>query len=305
MLANHEKIYTASEPWILLPLIYTTIENGAYAEYSHRASTEAISEFAQELPNGSIEYTEALRNLALNLYTRASKNKPGSQYFIDKTPRYHLIAKEIIKMFPDAKFIFLWRNPLSIVASIIETFGRGSWQLYDYKVDLFDGLANLIDCHSKYSDRAISIRFEDLITDPVEHTNKILKYIGLPTNSLDVSSFATVKLRGNMGDPTGVKNYNSISTEPINKWSNALNNPLRINWAYRYINWIGKKRLSYIGYNYQELYTALRNQPFKLKNAGSDFLRILYGFMQNAFELRIIENKFKKIRNWRNTHGHT
>ena len=35
MLADNPVIATASEPWFLLPIVYSTKSSGVYAEYSH------------------------------------------------------------------------------------------------------------------------------------------------------------------------------------------------------------------------------------------------------------------------------
>src|SRR5688500_15750036 len=45
ILAAHEAIATASEPWILLPYLYTLRERGAYAEYNHRVLVRAVEDF--------------------------------------------------------------------------------------------------------------------------------------------------------------------------------------------------------------------------------------------------------------------
>jgi hypothetical protein len=47
-----------------------------------------------------------------------------------------------MELFPDAKFIFLWRQPLAVAASMIEAFGDGRWNLERYAVDLWDGVEN-------------------------------------------------------------------------------------------------------------------------------------------------------------------
>ena len=39
-------------------------------------------------------------------------------------------------MFPDAKVIFLWRNPLAVVASIVETWTKGKWNVDRWQGDL-------------------------------------------------------------------------------------------------------------------------------------------------------------------------
>ena len=75
------------------------------------------------LPDGEDDYWSALRGFALELYAKAAE--PDATHFLDKTPRYHYIAPELFRLFPDAKVVFLWRNPLAVVASIVETWTQG------------------------------------------------------------------------------------------------------------------------------------------------------------------------------------
>lgn len=305
VLGSHEAISTASEPWLLLPLLYTLRNQGAYAEYGHRASTQAIGDFIKELPNGADEYNGAIRDFALRLYNSAASHKPSARYFLDKTPRYHLLANEIVELFPEGRFIFLWRNPIAVAASIIETFGRGKWQLYDYKVDLFDGLSSLVECFERHADKVLSVRFEDLVTNPEKEGERILRYLSLPENSFSIDQFNSVRLKGTMGDPTGTVRYSRISTEPTSKWAGTLRNPLRKWWTARYLRWIGEKRLARMGYDTHLLQQELSRTPFSIENLVSDTFRVLYGISQCGLETRIISKKVKQLTQWHTVHGHT
>ena len=305
ILGTHSEICTTSEPWLLLPFLYTNKEKGVFAEYGHRASVEAIQDFVNILPNGVHDYSAALREFVSNLYTKASQQKPGSRYYLDKTPRYHLIADQIIELFPDAKFIFLWRNPLAVAASVIDTFGSGKWQLYDFKIDLFDGLENLIETYLKYHKRAYALSFEDLILDTHQILKQIHAYLDLPHNTDKISEFTSVKLIGGMGDISGSKQYQELSGEPLKKWKQTLSNPLRKMWSVRYLRWIGSERLKLMGYDKQKLFSELSSIPPSLRNTPSDIVRIGFGLVNCALEVRIMRKKLKLLPSWYRIHGHT
>src|SRR2546430_873315 len=115
LIAAHPQIATTSEPWVLLPVLSALRYSSSYADYSHSDASAAIADFCASLPSGDQSYFEAVRTFALELYAHASPR--DAMYFLDKTPRYHLIAEELSRTFPDAKYVFLWRHPLSIVAS--------------------------------------------------------------------------------------------------------------------------------------------------------------------------------------------
>src|SRR5688572_7827725 len=116
VIASHDDVHTVSEPWLLLPFLYALRTDGARAEYWHEAGAEALADFCGALPGGEDEYRAAVRELAERLYSAATPD--GPRYFLDKTPHYHVIADEVMRTFPDAKFVFLWRNPLAALASL-------------------------------------------------------------------------------------------------------------------------------------------------------------------------------------------
>ena len=74
VLSSHKEIATVSEPWLLLPLIYSLKQDGSYTEFNHRVMTNAISELINELPNGRSDYYEQINKFAIGIYTGLIKN---------------------------------------------------------------------------------------------------------------------------------------------------------------------------------------------------------------------------------------
>jgi hypothetical protein len=62
---------------------------------------------------------------------------------IEKTPKNSLRIPFFDSVFPDAQFIFLWREPRGNVSSIIEAWRSGNWKTYN-GLDGFDGPWSLI-----------------------------------------------------------------------------------------------------------------------------------------------------------------
>lgn len=300
LLASDENIATVSEPWLMLPFLYSYRKLGVYSEYGHGRMAEALLDFCGTLPLGIEDYRRELKHFALNLYEKSAIRKKDARYFMDKTPRYHLVAQELIEIFPDGKFVFLWRNPVAIAASIIETFGKGNWVLYAYKVDLFKGLINLIEAYNKYSEIVCSIRYEDLLKNPNHELDKLCNYLDIPFNQEILNNFSSVKLNGRMGDPTGVKNYYSVNSDPLFKWTKTINNVLRKKWCKQYVKWIGDERLSIIGYDLNTLIDEINSAPDSMNHIISDFFRICYGVTDNLLDIKLSMDKIKKINNWEN-----
>jgi sulfotransferase family protein len=281
VLAADSQIASVAEPWVLLPFVYTLREQGITAEYSHHLANIALSDFIRELPNGRQDYLSAI-GLAVNeLYQKTAKNK-DARYFLDKTPRYALIANEIVEIFPDGKFIVLWRNPLAIIASIIETWGDGKWNLSIYKVDMFDGLANLIDCYRSHSKKMLPIQYESFLRSPEKELSRIAEYLELKLDPGVLETFSQVSFSGKFGDPTGVKNYRAVDTAPLEKWKTVINNPLRKMWCRRYLQWLGEERLRIMGYDLNELLREIDSTGMSLTNVFSDGIAMANSSIKNS-----------------------
>jgi hypothetical protein len=304
ILGSHKEIATISgESWILLPYLYTLKKQGIYTEYGHCTLQEAIERFCRELPNGQNDYLVEMHSFILRLYTKAVKNEV--KYFLDKTPRYHLIVEEIIRLFPEGKFIFLWRNPLAIVASIMETWNKGQWNLYLYKVDLFEGLTNLIRAYETYSEKSCAICYEDLLDNPKNEFQRLANYLEIPYNSeILLTCFNNPKFKTIWGDPTGINQYQSISQEPLEKWKDILANPIRKTWCRNYLKWIGKDPLEVMGYNFDKLSAELNAIPSGIHRLGSDLFYISYGIAYTALEFPLMKHKLKTLSSWQKVYSH-
>lgn len=293
ILATHPEIETASEPWILLPFLFSLRRDGVYATYGHKLSVDAIEDFCAGLPGGAATYRREIVRLALRLYSQRAK--PGVRYFLDKTPRYHLVAEEIVELFPDARFVFLWRNPLAIIASIVESWGQGRWNVFKYEIDLFDGLSELIRVADKYRDRIHAVRYEDLVTGSPDVWHALFAYLGIEFEPSRLSSFGNVELSGRMGDVSGRKAYGELSAEPLDKWKRVLASPLRKMWCRRYLNQIGRQRLAIMGYDLDELLAALNEVPTRYRTVVGDALGIALGGLFRVFEPRIAVDKITRL----------
>jgi hypothetical protein len=196
---------------------------------------------------------------------------------LDKSPRYHFVVDDLCRIFPDAKLIFLWRNPLAVVASALDTWAGGRWSLHRFHVDLYDGLARLVSASDRLGSQALNVRYEDLVERPEESWPLVFEYLDLTFDARALSLFPQVVLSGRMGDPTGVHSYRSVSVEPIDKWRQSLANPFRKAWAHRYLEWIGPARLATMGYRMEDLTAEVDSLRFTTRLLTSDLARSVYG----------------------------
>jgi len=293
ILATHPEVATASEPWLLLPFLYARRPAGIYAEYGHRKAIKAIEDFSSGLPGGEREYLEAVKSMAVKLYRQRAG--PSARYFVDKTPRYHVVASEIVRTFDGARFIFLWRNPLEVIASMIETWGRGRWNVYEFELDLFDGLAGLVEARRLAGERAMALRYRDLVASSEEARAQLFEYLGLRIDDAQPHEQHDVSLTGRMGDQTGVRTYHELSQEPQSKWKRTLASPVRKAWCRRYLRWIGRERLTVMGFDLDALLGELNAAPTSWRTILSDLWRMLFGLAVRIGEPWIVRDKFRSV----------
>lgn len=293
ILASHPEVWTASESHLLLPYLYTLREEGVYSEYSHRYTVRGIRSLYENLPNGKDEYLEEVKNLVLRIFTKISGTSDG--YFVDKAGAYHLIADEIINLFGDAKIIFLWRNPLAVIASLMESWGHGRWNLHEHYIYLFEGLPQLIATYLRHKEKVLSFRFEDLLLDPEDQCGRLFRYLGLTFSKEFLTSFAEVELQGDLGDQPGMRRYQELSREPLTKWRATLSNPIRKLWCKRYLRFIGQERLATMGYDLGQLEAELEAVPMTLRHLRTDLAYIPYGFAYRFLEGKILKEKLSRL----------
>jgi hypothetical protein len=209
MLTALPGISSHSEPWVLLPYL-SVLRNeklvSVTSAYGAELGRQALDDFAATLPGGRAEYLEALREFIIDLYKRSASD--NTIYFLDKTPRYYFIASDVLDLFPDAKAICLFRNPLALAASTIETQGQGRWNLFFHHTDLVDGIEALVDTLRQYSARVHAVRYEDLVTRPEPVLEGVFHYLEMEPDFDVVRRFVDLRFNGSMGDQIGVKQYN-------------------------------------------------------------------------------------------------
>lgn len=302
ILATHEDIATAGEPHILLHFLYSLKQGGCYTEYGHQRLASSIAGFCHELPNGIDGYLEEVRAFALRLYAKAAPT--GAKYFLDKTPRYHLIVEEIIRLFPNGKFLFLWRSPLASVSSMLETWQSGNWFISRNEIDLFEGIANLTKAYEVHGTQAHAVRYEDLLARPEETLRGVFAYLELAFDPTLLSDFAKVKF--SRGDWNMHRNqYQVLNREPLEKWKRILSNPIRKAWCRRYLRWIGRHRLAMMGYDLDDLLDELNALPLNLRFVVSDLLRMSYNMAYRVLEFRMMKHKLSDLLTQQRTYVHT
>lgn len=275
VLMSHENITSVAEPWLLLPFSYAYKKEGVLSEYGHNIAYSAFEDFINNLPNKENDYYEALGAFAQNLYEKQCGN--NEMYFLDKTPRYIYIIPQIVKIFPDAKFIFLFRNPVHVMSSMIQTWCDGRFkQMYVYERDLNYGPKALSEGYELLRDKAYAIQYEEYVTNPKKYTKEICEYLEIDFDKDMLSSFSSQDTKGRMGDPTGVKEYKSVDKRSLDKWKKTFNTKFRQNYIKNYIESIDESILLTQGYSKKEIMEDIENLQALSSKSLHDRIDVVY-----------------------------
>jgi len=276
-----EEICSVSEPWFLLPLIYMQKKDSIIAEYGQSIAQRGINELIDQLPNKQNDWDAEIRIFSNNIYTKLAKSNPNAQYFIDKTPRYTLVAEDIIRIFPNAKFIILVRNPIDMLISIIRSWTNNKWKIGAFKIDLEQGFAHLRLLIFKYSENpnVLTIRYEELVENSSIVIMKLESFLNIKINK-DLISRS--HLDGSLGDKLELRK---------NKEKKVIVSLFRYYNFKKMINNINNEEWKALGYNKQNLIKEIDTQK-RIRSVG---LFDMLWSIKDLLRLYFIPRKNKNI----------
>jgi hypothetical protein len=275
----------------MLPFSFMFRREGVLTTYSHITAFYALEDFVKNLPNGRKDFYTAIEKFAISLY---SKTLPDAniKYFLDKTPRYYLIVSFLAEVFPSAKFIFLFRNPLEVLSSILSTWMNNKFFIYRHYIDIFHGPHSLSSGHNMLKDRSIGINYKDLVKSPEVELQKICSYLQISFDPSMLVDFNNIKFEGRMGDQKGNNSFSSISSSPLSNWESILNTHYRKWFAKKYIKSMGDKTLKSFGTSIKELTQEIDSISNLRWGSIEDALCHLISTMMRWFYVDYYKKKF-------------
>lgn len=262
ILAGHNEIYTRSEPWIMLHPLFALKKDGIQTRYSSKVAADGVINFLKDMPvDGESLYYSSLRDCYLSLYGQYLSSAK-KKYFLDKTPRYYEVFDELQKTFPNAKYVILYRNPIAVLSSILETWVKGNLQnIKEYQGDLFEGVNFLQREFSSYKNTHL-IRYEDLLSSPEDATKELFDFLEIPNQPNCVEYGGANTDRWEYGDPSTV--YAKSRPDPLHAeiWQEQLKNKDHHKILHDYLITLGRESVERMGYSYEDLERAfIRERP--------------------------------------------
>lgn len=276
ILGSHKHIYTRSESWVMLHPLHALKPLNITSTFNSDIYSIALNDFIDKLPGGQDLYYKVIGQAYLDLYN-AILAKEQKKYFLDKTPRYYLIINELYKCFPNAKFIFLWRNPAAVIYSIINTWTKTNYhQLAEFKHDLIDSIPLMLEGMNLLGDNAISLKYEDLINEPFCSIELLCNFIGIKFDKSIINYGSLPKEKWKYGDKGVVLEKNRPDPKHQEKWKDGLSNIQIYRIIDEYISELGSETLSKIGYSIDEINNILdKHRPIQSKYANTNSLHTL------------------------------
>lgn len=179
LLGNHSRTLCPSEPWLLLAMNAVRDPKSAVISASdHEQARAAMSQLVDE-PAFDASVRASVATIYNTLLSAA-----GREIFVDKTPRYFHVLPQLDRWFPDAKKVWIRRNPLDTIASCKQT-----WELTideilgqpvtPYSFDATISFAMLADYFAAASPNKFVVDYEDLAADPEPNMRTICEFAGL------------------------------------------------------------------------------------------------------------------------------
>ncbi len=140
---------------------------GAHSRiYSYRNESYVFRRDKRNLSDDQVR--EALDNIS------AQRNKSDVDYVCEKSPSHIRVCDDIFRLYPDAKFVAIKREPRDVVASFKRrglSFEHGLKNWYIAYARLLHWEGQQLPLHS--------IRFEELVKDPLRTLTGVCSYLGL------------------------------------------------------------------------------------------------------------------------------
>lgn len=255
-----------SECWVLLPWLYARRAGGVRAEYDHQLAAHGVRNMIDALPGKHADYEAIIQQAYEGFYRRLAPAE--ARYFVDKTPFYYRIIDELGRTFPQARFLVLVRNPLSVLSSSIQTFSQDSLRRSD-RIEhyLMQGPGLLAQGAAELGARAHVVRYEALVASPTEVLSEICEFLGLTPDPACWQSFEAQAVR--MGDPHRDAYSGLVDRSEV--WKDNLQTQVRRRLALKYVQTLSPEYLDLCQLRREDLLDRLRalpKAPLGLKDAS-------------------------------------
>lgn len=103
----------------------------------------------------------------------------GKEFWVRRATSYIFYAQEILTLMPDARILYLLRNPHDVCASKKRRNSKKDRYL-GWVISWNRGMRIALDLKKKFPDRFLMLRYEDMVSEPQQVFEEIFKFVGVP-----------------------------------------------------------------------------------------------------------------------------
>jgi hypothetical protein len=240
VLGAHSQIFAPEEPHLITPIAhlgyYDSVETAPYDPIITRAASRAL---VAELPGGEEAYLSALRAYTDAIYRglydgRSNHGAETATLVLDKTPAYSLSLDFLARLYPEARYIVLTRNPIAVWSSFVDSFFDGDDLVAHEHNPLLERYVPAIARFLRTATVPIHrVHYEDLVQKPEDNAREICRFLDIEFEPGMVEYGSGPNARGastrGLGDPTSVAAQNRPTTASLSKWAvTATGKPQRV-----------------------------------------------------------------------------
>jgi len=177
-----------------------------------------------EIPDAAIAGIRLMMDRMVGSYL----DRRGKKRYCDKSLGTARFAELLLRVYPESRFICLYRHPMDVIASGMEAC---PWGLNGYGFDPYiattpgnavlalarfwaDNTAITLAAEERFPDRCLRVRYEDLVADPEAVADGVFRFLeAAPAPGISASCFSAERERFGPGD------YKIWSTSQITRES--------------------------------------------------------------------------------------
>lgn len=208
-------------------IVQGILKERAVAQYVTQLDIDA---FYDSL-NGDMTYYEIVNRICLLVNVESSdlNDITGVHAWADKTPHYLENLDEIVRLFPDARFIYIVRDGRDVALSLLKKpWGPNNiyscaqlWKRYNEK---FTGLINDLE----QDNRLLKLRYEDLSSDIEQTIKSIFGFLQIPVSDDKISHLSATLINSNYDkwmtqmSPRQIKIFEAVAHNTLTRFDYRL-----------------------------------------------------------------------------------
>jgi protein-tyrosine sulfotransferase len=150
-----------------------------------------------------------------------SELPPKSLRYVEKSVENAEFAGLLKKLFPDAKFIHVIRNPYATIVSIRKYMAlRGNYPYLGWVIDALENNYYHSTSNPQFISDYLIVRYEDLIINTESKMHEVAKFLDLPFSQPMLTPTVLGKLWP--GNSVSGESFTGISSTPVHSWENHI-----------------------------------------------------------------------------------